>query len=424
MSGDQGERLNSWKAIARHLGRDVRTVKRWDHKGVGMPVHRVPGGRSVFAYARELDAWLLEGTETEPANGPFTLRRFLAVAGATAAVMLVVSVAGNVGAADSLGRVVTVTSERDHLAARDEEGEVLWTYQDPSRRVFNPPVLTLPEVNAWPAGGESLIVAHNTLTADGHSPHVGQVMHLSSSGELRWARSVNESLRFGGKEYSGAWASALLYAPSDGSDVIIWGAHDSTWWPSVTLALSEDGSVVGKFVNSGWVTSAGTLPPSMGDQQLLLGGISNSRAGAMLALLPSPHFFGTSPEEEGSSFACTNCPEGRPLRYLVFQPTHVNSASGLPYNRTTDIEVSTAGVMVMVREGSIETDIQWIYEFTLDLDLIRARPSDSYWPAHERLEKEGRLDHTVGECAERGSVEVLVWTRESGWDRVRTPVTE
>src|SRR5215213_1118373 len=59
---DQGvppsERLDSWKAIADYLDRDVATVRRWErlHR---MPVRRIAGrGRSVFAYVSEIDEWL------------------------------------------------------------------------------------------------------------------------------------------------------------------------------------------------------------------------------------------------------------------------------------------------------------------------------------------------------------------------------
>lgn len=63
--------MDSWKAIATYLNRDVRTVVRWE-LARGLPVHRVPGGGKpgVFADKSELDAWwkgsrlhLLEGTE-------------------------------------------------------------------------------------------------------------------------------------------------------------------------------------------------------------------------------------------------------------------------------------------------------------------------------------------------------------------------
>jgi tetratricopeptide (TPR) repeat protein len=51
-------RIDSWKNIAAFLGRDERTVQRWE-KERGIPVHRVPGKRgAVFAYPAELLAWL------------------------------------------------------------------------------------------------------------------------------------------------------------------------------------------------------------------------------------------------------------------------------------------------------------------------------------------------------------------------------
>jgi dipeptidyl aminopeptidase/acylaminoacyl peptidase len=59
---DEG-RLDSWKEIAAHLRRDVRTVQRWE-KREGLPVHRHQHHSlgSVYAYRHELDAWR-EGRE-------------------------------------------------------------------------------------------------------------------------------------------------------------------------------------------------------------------------------------------------------------------------------------------------------------------------------------------------------------------------
>jgi tetratricopeptide (TPR) repeat protein len=51
-------RLDSWKEIAAFLGRDERTVSRWE-KELGLPVHRLPGTKGrVYAYSEELSAWL------------------------------------------------------------------------------------------------------------------------------------------------------------------------------------------------------------------------------------------------------------------------------------------------------------------------------------------------------------------------------
>ena len=52
------ETLDSWKAIAVYLKRDVRTVMRWE-RARALPVHRIPGGSKpgVYALRSELDTW-------------------------------------------------------------------------------------------------------------------------------------------------------------------------------------------------------------------------------------------------------------------------------------------------------------------------------------------------------------------------------
>ena len=50
--------VDSWKEIASYLGRDVRTVLRWERTRK-LPIHRLPGGPkpAVYALKSELDAW-------------------------------------------------------------------------------------------------------------------------------------------------------------------------------------------------------------------------------------------------------------------------------------------------------------------------------------------------------------------------------
>jgi tetratricopeptide (TPR) repeat protein len=61
--------LDSWKAIAAHLGRSPRTVQRW-HARLGLPVNHLAGKKSsVFAYPEELDSWFASRgalSEAEP----------------------------------------------------------------------------------------------------------------------------------------------------------------------------------------------------------------------------------------------------------------------------------------------------------------------------------------------------------------------
>jgi len=52
--------LTSWKEIARHFDKGVRTVQRWEQE-LGLPVRRPNASRSrsiVFAFTEELDAWV------------------------------------------------------------------------------------------------------------------------------------------------------------------------------------------------------------------------------------------------------------------------------------------------------------------------------------------------------------------------------
>ena len=63
------DRLDSWKEIANHLGREVRTVQLWE-KLEGLPVHRHFHKRlgSVFAFRSEVDAWRY--SISRPSSGP------------------------------------------------------------------------------------------------------------------------------------------------------------------------------------------------------------------------------------------------------------------------------------------------------------------------------------------------------------------
>src|SRR3954466_3448196 len=52
------KRLESWKEIAAYLGREVRTIQRWE-KSDALPIHRLYHAKrcTVYAFTRELDEW-------------------------------------------------------------------------------------------------------------------------------------------------------------------------------------------------------------------------------------------------------------------------------------------------------------------------------------------------------------------------------
>lgn len=71
------QRLDSWKEIAAHLRRTVRTAQRWERE-CGLPVHRHTHakGHSIYAFTDELDVWWsnerVAGAEPEAAQSVST----------------------------------------------------------------------------------------------------------------------------------------------------------------------------------------------------------------------------------------------------------------------------------------------------------------------------------------------------------------
>jgi len=60
--------LTSWKEIARHLGKGVRTVQRWERE-LGLPVRRPGQHRHIIvALTTELDEWI--SRLSQPAGAP------------------------------------------------------------------------------------------------------------------------------------------------------------------------------------------------------------------------------------------------------------------------------------------------------------------------------------------------------------------
>lgn len=90
------ERLDSWKAIADHLGRHISTVQRWEREE-GLPVLRHIHDKrgSVYAHTEEIDAWLHSRSHARAdVHAPEPRGRWLwRTAAAFALVMAVVAVA-------------------------------------------------------------------------------------------------------------------------------------------------------------------------------------------------------------------------------------------------------------------------------------------------------------------------------------------
>ena len=426
------DRLDSWKAIAEYLGRDERTLRRWERQG--LPVRRVAGsaGHSVFAYKSEINQWLKAGRPTgngvtpaaEPSPEPSRVRfapRLRFVAAALIVMAGIVSV--QMLAPSATEQPVRATLSSSGLVALNAARTELWRYDFPpdwttalSISSAEPAVVTsrAPE-------GVYAVTAYEVRRADSIQ-FGGALRHFTLSGRLLHTFGLNDRWSFSdGRSYEEPWALTDFRINDHYGRRIALAAHHIDWWPSVVTVLDDRWVRSGTFVNSGWVETIRWLSPD----RLAIGGFSNSRDGGMLAVLDANNLDGSSPEDPAGRFHCQNCKAGGPLFYAVFPRSELNRVTGSGFNRAwlntieNRLVIRTAEVD---RNGDIGPLSDAIYEFSMSLDLLAASYSDRYWDDHRRLEQEGRLRHSRAECPYRdGPPAIDVWTPDAGWQRMASP---
>jgi len=429
-------RLTSWKEIASHLGRDVRTVLRWE-KDRGLPVYRVPGatGRIVFAYTDELDAWAKGGSPAAPeppveeaasppgalpAAPPIARRRWDVPIVAAAAVLAAMGLAvWRVSVSRSEGAPLTLRLTDTAIVANTPDGVERWRYP------FPPGETSVPTLGQEHTGemvdGIDLLTATGYLTRSSDAVvRGGELLRFSPSGTLKKKFTFEDRPRFEAGPYGPPWAITDYRVESTGgSHRVAVAAHHYEWWPSVVTVLDDAWNRRGTFVNAGWIERLHWVTPD----RLVIAGFSNALDGGMIALLDAKALDGQSPAPHGSQFACTSCGPGGPLRYIVMPRSEVNRVSASPFNRVVlipkrDALVARTIEAPMVAEAAAADAL---YEFTPALDLVRASYSDRYWEIHREMEAAGKITHTRQQCPERdGPREIRVWEPETGWTTVPT----
>jgi hypothetical protein len=425
-----GRRLDSWKAIADYLGRDVRTAMRWA-KDQGLPVGRVAGGkgRSVFAYTDEIDAWLkghpasndqleVQSAEREipgdAANG--THRRWLAAASVVVIAAAAALTASLVGAGSPAAFQFSVDQHGVH---RSENGRGSLTIHrfDPAAGVKHLPRNSNELVIDLDADGNPDILAGISYfeSSPTETPSSGELLRLDPDGRVLWRYAFDDTFTFSGERYSPPWALTDWRAsPGPGRRRIAVAAHHFVWWPSIVAVLDDAGNRLGSFVNTGWIESVRWLDAG----RLLLGGFNNPRDGAMVAVVDARTLSGRSPAAD-EPYVCSDCPHDAPLQYLVLPRSELNTLTAARFNRAR-VEVVADKVIVQTHEtdGELAGGVA-IYEFDLTMKLLRATYSDRYWDAHRKLAAERRIDHTVEKCPSRhGPPFYESWSADRGWRRI------
>lgn len=432
---ESGRRLTSWKEIAAHFGRDVRTVMRWE-KERALPVHRGPNGRTgvVIADTSELDAWA-RGVATPEAIAPPAVvreiaetrpatrfgRRSLGGVGRWTIGAAIVLAATAIGLGAWRAHVSWTNRYPDRavltetaIVALNADGSERWQYKFPGERVSPP--FSRPTNPIELIGGDGLLAAtSDILTSDHLTRRSGRLMRFDSRGTIRDSFSFEDRLRIGGRDFSGPWSLTDYQQRDSGANrTIAVSAHHYEWWPSIVTVLDAQWQRRASFVHAGWVEQVRWLP---GDR-LAISGFSNVKDGGMVALLDANAMNGQSPAAGQREFECAGCGPDRPVRYVVMPRSEVNRVSASPFNRAS-FSVREGALLVNTAEmpamGTL-VPASAIYEFTRQLTLVYASYTDRYWEAHRELERLGRLKHTRAQCPEReGPTHVDMWDPAAGW---------
>jgi len=323
------------------------------------------------------------------------------------------------------GAVVRVTYTGGRLQAWDEANQLAWSHQFPEPieepRTTNHSLLF---ADLSGDGSRNMVVVTALQQAGGTFPPNNSVSCFSPRGDLLWSYQPQMSLSFGGREFKGPWVVRDILASPDPQHRGLWVAYSHhTWWPSFLVRINAQGLAQMRFVNSGPITVLDTVTTAQ-DSFVLAGALNHEYDGAAaLAILRDDQPFAASPQSPGTPFWCDQCTEDRPFRYYLFPRSELNRLEGQSHNPILSISSSVGQIRAVTNELPLTTAARYngVYALNLSFDLIEAGFTDSYWAWHDRLQREGRLDHSVRDCPERKRIAVRLWDPEKGW---REPTSE
>jgi hypothetical protein len=422
------DRLDSWKAIATYLGRDVATVRRWE-KSAALPVRRIAGGRgrSVFAFKPEVDAWLaaadLPGGKDVAADPPalpaaVTSRTRRSVMTWALAALTLAGVVWSVRTSETSGVAgLRVRLTPEAVTGVGADGHARWRHSFPaSEQVVLPGGAASGAAQVLEGHDPGVLAATSyRVRVDDSAVLTGQLLWFSPGGRLDHTLALRERIEFSSGVYEGPWAITDVRALDlPGTRRVAVTAHHFQWSPSFVTLLDGGWHELGTFVHAGWIEHVRWLSAS----RLIVSGFANERDGGMVALLDAASIDGQGPVADDSPLRCVSCGASSPIRYAVMPRSEVNRASESPFNRAV-LERGGDRLIVRTIEVPMAGDApaaDAVYEFTPALELISASLSPRYWEVHRRLEAEGKLDHSHTDCPDRnGPRTIEIWQPGTGW---------
>jgi hypothetical protein len=428
---DRPGHLNGWKEIAAFLGRSVRTVQRWE-KDFGLPVRRFGASRpeSVFAVAREVDAWLetAQGlTARSGAGAPetaggsagqrveplFPARWFLHMAVAALVPVAVMTVLWATWARRQLAQPVAPPSavssspapadwhvDLDILVVSDARGNVLWSHaftRDLHTEMYRGAAMTPRGVLGGVAdvdgdgSREVWFVAH---FSGGRSPVTTALYLFEHDGRLRWVYKPSVNVRFGTDTFGPSWILDRAFVtddPAGGRGRAIWAVmYDAALFPSLLQRLDpRTGNPQSAYWSNGSIVTL-AVDLTEGRRRLFVGAANNEHKAGSLAVLDAMDPVGSAPAET-EKYRCTSCPPRDPDVFMVFPKAarFGKSDRTAPVIRITPL--GDGGVTLGAQHGAAPDGGPAIVIYTLDpaFALRSMDLADDYLKVYQTLAAAG-----------------------------------
>lgn len=277
-----------------------------------------------------------------------------------------------------------VTTKEDAITA-SADGVQQWRSPFPATLRMAFPSLMTESWRLARTGSPALYVAvANQVRRADEASLGGVLLDFDLHGRQRQAFSFDDRVTAGGQSYDPPWGITWFDA-LDGPNGrrIALAAHHMLWSPGIVTVLDDKFRRHGTFHHNGWIEFVEWLGPD----RLVVAGYSDDQRGGMIGLLDA------------------NTLDGPPLRLVVMPRTDVNLATEARFNRAV---VQRTENRLMARTIEVPQDgphpaADIVYEFTMDLDLVRVTPGARY------LE----LRKAPGPPA----FPVMIWEPKTGWTR-------
>jgi hypothetical protein len=440
------DRLSSWKEIATFLDCDERTAMR--REALGMPVHRIPGGKKgrVYASRSEISAWLrgrsgvaqepgpqprgdLVGTSAPVVTRAAAPRKYVITALGTGAIVVLLTIGTILMSRTAQLALPTRVQFTDRsVQAFDDGGRRVWAHSfgrplllDWRVRPINRTLDHFVRVGDFlgDGGREVLVVAPLRSGPNPSDDTTFEIDCFSSGGALLWSYVPRDTFTFGEHEMKGPWNIYDVMVSHQGAQRSIWVlAVHRDWGTSFVVELDpRTGRGPVRFVNSGVLYTLQELRTSRG-MFLIAGGFNNEYESGALAVIDEARTFAASPQTPRTPHECLSCPKGNPNYYFVFPRSEINRVEKEWLDAVGPVAVTDDDIQVSKIERGDHPVVQTLYllRLTPSAHAVSVRYSAEYDLEHRALQQAGRINHALDDCPERlRPLPIRMWRPAAGW---------